>query len=781
MIAYDSSCAVNAIKATEERRNAMNANKNWIQDGTAVPEAGKRLTDEQVRKVKECFEKLNPGQLECRVNGTAGSLERRLIWLLRRYIMGSGANILYCLSIMAILYGVCGMIGPVLEKSEFLFRKLACIGAMSLYEIGLFGVLSLIILLKKGLDDAVSLSIYAALFIVGTATGISTISNDNYQISLGVGFACALLAAGKIFLMHNNFKMFFDKWIMSGTFIFFAWNFFISSLMAYLLLESIVPKEALRVVWLGGWIAMLAGGAAIFASALFTPDGETLEQDKSKPFVLSKGMIWIFSAFLLSAGLVHQIAIAYVFEIKYVFGDFIPFIILFSVLSIEILRNYGKKTGITEILLSMVPFSAIVLAILNKEIFAKSRLDTSLIELLWTPTALFLISGMAFLLVFLRRRNKWFALTAAPYFIGMLVMAGAIPSHPQDLNWAMIGSIVVPVLIGLGLYYKKIFLSVTGLLLAAIGIGMPDRIVSLVGHWGLAVPGVNFLVAGLGLILLALYFKDRFPMFLSAIGALFIFLGSFAAYRGTFENQYTMIFSVIFLLLAGVFWMRIKHLPVTIMLLGSEIRGIYFILSGFTYWHYVALSFLLLGCGAMLSIFRKPKNELPPEEAKSNTGKGLNRKLSLMEVLAILFIFFVLLGMLVPTCNGGSREKARRINCTNNLKQIGLAIRMYSQDNNENFPPYDGVKGLEMLRAGGYLENVKMYTCPSTTNVIPDNTEITEENCSYHYRGGLNESKSVDTAIAWDKETNHVKYGNILFLDGHAQGYAGANWLEKTK
>ena len=106
---------------------------------------------------------------------------------------------------------------------------------------------------------------------------------------------------------------------------------------------------------------------------------------------------------------------------------------------------------------------------------------------------------------------------------------------------------------------------------------------------------------------------------------------------------------------------------------------------------------------------------------------------------------------------------------------------MYSQENKECFPPYDGAKGLEMLRAGGYLENVRMYTCPSTTDTMPDNSEITEKNCSYGYRGGLNEASSVDSAVAWDKPNNHTKYGNVLFADGHAAGFAGTNWMENIK
>jgi len=67
-----------------------------------------------------------------------------------------------------------------------------------------------------------------------------------------------------------------------------------------------------------------------------------------------------------------------------------------------------------------------------------------------------------------------------------------------------------------------------------------------------------------------------------------------------------------------------------------------------------------------------------------------------------------------------AREKARRINCTNNLKQLGLAIRMYSQEYAERFPSSTGRAGLEMLRSGGYLTNAKMYTCPSTTDTIVD-------------------------------------------------------------
>jgi len=111
------------------------------------------------------------------------------------------------------------------------------------------------------------------------------------------------------------------------------------------------------------------------------------------------------------------------------------------------------------------------------------------------------------------------------------------------------------------------------------------------------------------------------------------------------------------------------------------------------------------------------------------------------------------------------------------MKQIGFAIHMYSQENNNQYPDKSGAMGLEMLRSGGYLENVVIYTCPSTGTKLVDGNALTEE-VDYVYIGGYNKSTSPDTVIAYDKPKNHYKFGNILFADGHVAGYAGANWMD---
>lgn len=110
------------------------------------------------------------------------------------------------------------------------------------------------------------------------------------------------------------------------------------------------------------------------------------------------------------------------------------------------------------------------------------------------------------------------------------------------------------------------------------------------------------------------------------------------------------------------------------------------------------------------------------------------------------------------------------------LKNIALSLRMYSQDNNEEFPHRPGRAGFEMLRSGGYLENCCLYTCPSTKDRIPDGSDLRSSPVSYMYASALNEATSVDSGIVRDNDTNHFKYGIVIFVDGHGQGFAGVNW-----
>jgi hypothetical protein len=116
-----------------------------------------------------------------------------------------------------------------------------------------------------------------------------------------------------------------------------------------------------------------------------------------------------------------------------------------------------------------------------------------------------------------------------------------------------------------------------------------------------------------------------------------------------------------------------------------------------------------------------------------------------------------------------AREKAETIRCVNNMKQLGLAVRIWAGDNADRYPP-------DIVCMSNVMNTPKILVCPTDKGhvVAPNFDSFTAANCSYEWFLNPSGSDTEPTRVM----TRCPIHGTVGLYDGSVHMGAATNHPE---
>ena len=143
-----------------------------------------------------------------------------------------------------------------------------------------------------------------------------------------------------------------------------------------------------------------------------------------------------------------------------------------------------------------------------------------------------------------------------------------------------------------------------------------------------------------------------------------------------------------------------------------------------------------------------------------------NSGFTLIELMAVIGIIILLAGILMPALNT-ARRQARKTECMNNIRQLGIALQAYAMDNNSNYPNSQAVYNAQI---SNYVDNTSILQCPENAGAnytfLPTTTQLDEDSDS--------DSAVLQDAASGGTGPHSGNSYNILFKGGHVRTSATA-------